>query len=319
MDLPHYINEGVGLPMFQGPYMQEDSKLAVFAFKADKAKLKAICDKYLNSISSDEYHYTPLLSYVTMVYADMTIYSLHEKEINIGKLHETDLAIWIPILVKKKVAGVYLPSHITYFLPYLFVDNPYAIATGREVYGFRKIHSIFQFSGDITNPEFTVNNLVFKQFGADSRAEWDWVMKMQRVESNIHDKTAWNSAEEMYDYVMQQLKQQNDALSLDEKDEKQTKSLFNFKLSMPLIFLKQFPDIKNSEYACYQKLVQANVTITRFKRAARLAHKYKLHINELESHPIIQQLGLKAESNVVTPSAAFWVNMDFSMDFGKEL
>src|SRR5262245_19407776 len=111
---PYYVNSRVGLPVFRGPYMQQDAKLACFLFKADYQQLQALCDKFLNNPMGPDgpYRYLPLLPYAPLVYADMKVFSLNEADRNVGWMREVDLSFWVLTVGLKRVGKLYLPDHV---------------------------------------------------------------------------------------------------------------------------------------------------------------------------------------------------------------
>ncbi len=58
--------------------------------------------------------------------------------------NETEVGFWLLTLVSRRVGEMWVPDHLVWFMPYLFVDNGYAIMAGREVYGFNKMGAQFE-------------------------------------------------------------------------------------------------------------------------------------------------------------------------------
>ena len=46
--LPDYADSKPGFPVFRGPYLQKDARLAAFLFNADLETLTTLCDQSLN-------------------------------------------------------------------------------------------------------------------------------------------------------------------------------------------------------------------------------------------------------------------------------
>ena len=162
---PSYIDGGVGLPVFRGPYSLRNADIAALFFRADIKQLTKICDQYLNAPSHGHTHYIPLFPIVIVTFADMLISSMDERDSQVGYMPETEVGFWILTVAMRSVQGTYVPDHIAWFLPYLIVDNSYAIATGREVYGFNKLSGQFNKPQHIYQPEFDVDVFGFKKFG----------------------------------------------------------------------------------------------------------------------------------------------------------
>jgi len=137
--LPEYADNGLGFPVFRGPYLQKDARLAAFFFKANSESLTALCDRSLNVSEAFAYKYVPLTSSVMLVFADMLVSSRDERDKEVGLIPETEVSFWVLTVAMQKTQGGLVPHHLAWFLPYLLVDEGNAIATGREVFGFNKL------------------------------------------------------------------------------------------------------------------------------------------------------------------------------------
>jgi uncharacterized protein with NAD-binding domain and iron-sulfur cluster len=319
---PRYIGTGVGLPVFQGPYMQEEAALAAFPIKADPARLKDICDKYLNGPAGGEYVYIPLLPYVLLVLANMTVYSLAPAERNIGTMKETDVCFWILTVRYKKHGATYLPDRLVWFIPQLFVNNPYAVATGREVYGFRKIMSEIVAPQSIKNPEFAVRALGFQQFTAQTLGSPQWVLSVQKTgERSGAGDGRWNSPKDAREEILKLLAGGSGLakVSVGAFEEVSYDLLEHFKIDIPMVFLKQFPDVADTEKACYQAVIEAPARLTGFRGGWVLKNRYELLLNDIPSFPIARELGLQVQNGKVELPIGFWVDIDFVVGAGEEV
>src|SRR4029450_8834867 len=89
--------------------------------------------------------------------------------------------------------------------------------------------------------------------------------------------------------------------------------------NVPIVFLKQFRDIADTEKAAYQAIVKAPATLTEFHGGGLLLDRYQLVLNDLQSHPIAKTLGLQTEQGRIQAIAAAWLHIDFPMQEGVEL
>lgn len=331
---PSYINDDGCTSCFPGIYMQQDAEIVALPIKSDIQKLIAICNKYLNNLIDDEWCYIPIASYSLLVYAKMKIYSLNEQN-NLGWMNETDVGFWVPVLACKKIDKNYVPQYFACFLPYLFVDNPYAIITGRESYGFRKQQAQFLYPSEIQNPEFTVSPLGFSTFGKDTEGQWEWLVQTKKVTS--FEKSVVSEIEAQSSNSLHLLKMLFGANFLQEtfnelqkinlafkfKISSDINELLDLKFEIPLVFLKQFRDIAHTNQACYQAIVEAPAELLKLHNIGLLNNTYQLHINKLASHPLVQTLGLEAieyeKEWITAPTLGLWATMDFSMNYGKEV
>jgi uncharacterized protein with NAD-binding domain and iron-sulfur cluster len=327
---PPYINGSVDIPVIYGPYLQKNSNLAAFLLKSDLKQLQKLCDTYLNIPGQDQFHYRPLLPYSFLIYSKMEISSLDEEDKNMGWSIENDAGFWILTAAYKPSADGKTSTfdHLVWFLPYLFVDNSFAVPTGREVYGFRKMFSTFKPFQTITDPTFSVETLAYKTFGPNIQAQQYPVLEIRRSQAKA-DTTSevaqpasqdWTDSREAIDGILKFITQSDDTrISLDSLNI--VINLLNFfTKGVPLVFLKQTPYIGNTRQASYQAIVEAPAVPTAFHGGGILFKKYELAINNLASEPIIADMGLTATpEGVVDVIASAWVNIDFVMEQGVEI
>jgi hypothetical protein len=74
--------------------------------------------------------------------------SLHPDHAGRGSASEPEAAIWVPTIAQRYESGRYVDEHLAIFMPYLWVDDPIAFASGREVYGFAKTQGWMTRLGD---------------------------------------------------------------------------------------------------------------------------------------------------------------------------
>ena len=74
--------------------------------------------------------------------------SLHPDHAGRGSASEPEAAIWVPTIAQRYEDGSYVDEHMAIFMPYLWVDDPIAFASGREVYGFAKTQGWMPRLGD---------------------------------------------------------------------------------------------------------------------------------------------------------------------------
>lgn len=309
--LPDYADNGLGFPVFRAPYLQKDARLAAFLFNADAERLTMLCDQMLNVSESFMYKYIPITSSVMLVYADMLISSCDERDAQVGLIPETEVSFWVLTVAMQKTQSGYVPHHLAWFLPYLLVDEGNAIATGREVFGFNKQLAQFEKPENIQTPKFAASVLGFKQFGADSVAQKEQLLKLQSsslispqsgdldfVKNKVTDEILKNMRADLGGGLV----------------EFATRFIND---NIPLVFLKQFRDAQNTGKACYQKLIEAPLTVEAFYEGGIFLEPYTLSIASLASHPLGKNLGLQAAEQKSTLGA--WMKVDFVLGNGVEV
>ena len=304
-----YVDDLSPLPVFRAPYLQHQVQMAAFLFSADLDQLTYLCDRYLNIPTQGQLKYMPLMANLVLTYSDMLISSLDQRDAALGSLRETEIAFWIPTLAMRKVAGTYVPQHLAWFLPTLFVDDSCAIATGREVYGFNKQSAQFERPDQIQDPQLSASVVGFSHFGADAVGSLQPLLQLRKSQTQPTQPTTswtdWQSARKDLSATLLQSAQANPALSLVEIAARLATE------PMPLVFLKQFRDALDSRLACYQAVLQAPIHITQFDSAGFLPARYELELNQLESHPLNKNLGLPTGSQPA--SLGVWMQLSFSL------
>ena len=310
--LPEYADNGLGFPAFRGPYLQKDARLAAFFFNADSESLTTLCDRTLNVSESFNYKYVPLTSSVMLVFADMLVSSRDERDKEVGLIPETEVSFWVLTVAMQKTQSGLVPHHLAWFLPYLLVDEGNAIATGREVFGFNKMAAQFQKPARIRQPDFTATVLGFRQFGAETIAQRENLLSLSS--SSPADVT------EISD--LDQIKNTMSAELLRNMQSDPGGGLLEFAARfindhIPLVFLKQFRDAQNTHKACYQRIIEAPLKVENFFEGGIILNSYALNIASLASHPLAQNLGLKAGEQRSTLGA--WMQVDFVLGNGMEI
>ncbi len=310
--LPDYIDNGLAFPVFRGPYLQKDVSLAAFLFQADIASLTTLCDQTLNAPEPAMYKYVPLMSSVILVYADMLISSLDERDSKVGLIPETEVSFWILTVAMQKMSTGYIPHHLAWYLPYLLVDESNAIATGREVYGFNKQAAEFVKPQEIQSPQFTIDVLGFKKFDPTAIAQKEHLLELKASSSEAGERKwgDWGTAKSAF--TTEIMKHARTDLGSDVLGFA-AKALVN---NIPLVFLKQFRDAADTKKAAFKKIVEAPLHIKEYRDGAMLSQGHNLGINHLDSHPLAEKLGLKAQQNSMLN---VWMKVDFILEHGVEI
>lgn len=315
MSTNKYIDGGIGFPVFRGPYLQQDARMAALLFAADYDKLAKLCKQYLIAPTNEETMYVPVLPAVMLVFADMWVSSLDPRDQQVGRISETEVSFWILTAAMRKVGGVFVPHHLAWFHPYLFVDESNAVATGREVYGFNKLAAQINKPLDMRQPEFAVDVLGFKQFAPDAQAQQERLLEV-RQSSLGEEGPQWQSWEEA--------KADLDS-TLQENVKRAPKNLlveFGTRVvnqNIPFVFLKQFRHAANPDQAVYQAIIEAPIKFRKFHHGGFLSGKYHLHLNHLDSHPLHEKLGLKLKDGTQQALVGLSMQVDFELGLGKQI
>jgi hypothetical protein len=307
-----YADINSGLPIFRPPYLQKDAKMAAFLFPADVSALASLCDGALNNTDSFPYKYVPVTRNVLMLYADMLVSSLDERDSQMGSIPETEISFWVLTLAMQKTSDSYIPHHLAWFIPYLFVDESSSIATGREVYGFNKLAGEFEKPENILFPRFTADVLGFKKFNATAVAQTERLLELDLSTTEASAGSAWENLDSAKAGLVGEISKDIRPDLPGDIVEFVTRSIAG---NIPLVFQKQFRHAGDVQKASYRGIVEAPIQIREFYAGGAFEYTPLLRIDHLDSHPIRQKLGLQEEQQ---STFAAWLKADFVLGQGVE-
>ncbi len=320
---PSYINLGGDL-VFQQPYQSNDTTLYGFLVKSDSlATLRSLCDRALNSHPDRRYDYIPLTPYFMIAFASLVGKPTNNPDSQKGWSGERNVGVWVLTAVARR-GPVPVIERLAWFMPYMFVDNQFSWAAGREVYGFPKSHGQFQMPDDVSQTDyFKVETLGWETYGPDQWAKVQPVLEARRVGTRSLDAPAtsepWSSAREGYQALIQQMLGGQSEIAVPG-----LALLFNVieyiaKEEVPMVFLKQFRDVADGARARYQAIIEAPSNVVGLPKLGLLHGDYELLVHHLDSHPIDTDLGVVAAPQPIKPIASFWGKFDFVLQNGKEI
>lgn len=242
-----------------------------------------------------------------------------------GKATEREVAFGIPgEYTCRDAAGRVTASGMATFMPYLFVDNPVALVTGREVLGY------FKQLGEVGLPgragareDFFLNVFGAKRMAAD--VEWSdqrlltvtgrdpTVRRTQQatpsapVEETDHRQSAIPNLQGLLKSVLGSRIPGRSILAIAD-----VRGLLTGSLSQ--IFLKQFRAEGSGQLAAYQAVTMAEYQVMRIN-SVRSTQSFDIVIHPLASLPIATELGLSSQM----VETGFEVNFDMTLGAGRVL
>ena len=127
--LPAFVEFGE-LATASPPFVCDRLRLYGFVARAEPECIRALCDRVLNAPTAGVRNYLPRFAHVLLVFSAVDgMRSEAPAHRGFGGISYREAAIWIP---------VFIGGEPRLFMPYLWLDDPIAIATGRELYGFAK-------------------------------------------------------------------------------------------------------------------------------------------------------------------------------------
>lgn len=322
--LPHYVDDDLrhGWPVPRGPYLQRDARIAAFLFPAERDALHRLCRRYLSAPTNGAWDYVPAMPYVAMLYAEMDVLSTDARDQALGWSHARELSFWTPVVGRRKAGGLWTPDHAAWFLPCLYVDNPSALVTGREVYGFPKMWGRFEPPTIIQNPEFALDAWRFETADAPGATEAPGrmqrlaEMKRRNTEDALVSAITWGNWDVARAEIVRLLSQMETSV-----DAETLRELFDLEgTEIPLVFLKQFRDAADIRRACYQAIIRTSARLDTFHQGGILEHTYYLKLSPHANHPLGKLLGLQTnQQERVQALLGFWIHVDFTLAHGAEV
>ncbi len=310
-----FIQRG-GDVVYAEPYLQTQTRLFSFLVPVDQQRIAAMCNRYLNW--TGKYVFAPLVGHVALVFAAIdATFSTDPAYLGRGTMSESDVSFWVPVRSSSPSA-----PPLSWFLPYIWVDNGIAMAAGREVFGFPKE------VGTLTIPaagaqalRFAVDTDVVEQFGTPPnvgakgpRAVRRNVITVTPSQAGGPAAVAGAAGDLLRGWLAKALSDRADDAAIDFL-------LASLKASVPMLFLKQFRDVGDGRRACYKALLTANSVPSNVRGGGILPGSFDVTIRGWASHPIVRELGLGNNPDVATipGCTGFFVDFDFTMERGVEL
>ncbi|EMI52888.1 acetoacetate decarboxylase family protein [Rhodopirellula sallentina] len=324
---PRYIIRG-GETAFPGAYDFPNVSLTGFAVKSTRAALQRLCDQSLNAPLGGRSVYRPLLPGFVVMVADFPTIRVNPGEANEFSSPEKDINLTFPVVKLKKVGPIEVVERISWFFPYVFVNNSWATVSGREAYGFPKQDAT------ITVPQSQNDSAVYRvesqyveTFGSSAVTQTGTLLEVKRQDQDLFASPATrldNYAGAMEALLSPLVTEQEGGQQ--ERGEDREITLPGLGLiaeawqmlanqTIPFTFLKQFAKVDRREEACFQSIVEAPLKIKTFHSAGILPGDYRLTACDFESHPIVADMGM--QSNTQSCLAAVTMTVDSELRLGR--
>jgi hypothetical protein len=332
-----YVDYGA-LATAPGPLMCERARLYCFLLSTDRARVQQLCDRVLKEPTGGALRYVvPRMAPVILSFGTIAgLRSLHPDHAGRGSASEPEAAIWVPTIAQRYENGRYVDEHMAIFMPYLWVDDPIAFASGREVYGFAKTQGWMPRLGDPRGeahgrPPEPPESLMLDVYGAaeygpGSELQRQRLLTIRRLparrgapsESRPEAAAAGDDLASLIAHFVSELdptvdlepaRRSFDAVRVPLRAARARGAAIADLLSGQVVrhvFLKQIRDAEQGELAALQQVVEARSSVLPGSslRWRRLRGRYELSINELDSHPLAADLGLSSKYDISLAVAA---------------
>ena len=249
---PAYLSRG-GEQVFEPPYVAEGVQFFGFVVKAGQNQLQQICDQYLNGPSGTN-DFAPLLPFVMFVFNKLErMYAANPSpDQNRGWYSEQEGAVWMLVWDKTRLTPLW-------YHPYMVVDSSYAMAMGREIYGFPKEIGWFNVPDGPNSPKsMHVDTVVVKDLNANCQAKRKRLFRARIAAGGRNETGAtYKEVKDLKQLAKLMANQLNIAPHIGA-------GMLDTLLSVPIpmVFLKQFRDAVRPSQACFQSVQTAQTQMT---------------------------------------------------------
>jgi uncharacterized protein with NAD-binding domain and iron-sulfur cluster len=274
------------------PPVDMTAEVYMFLLDADYEAIRRMCDQYLNLGGKTVYR--PLMPYVMMYASNLNSTPQSDP---IGWCPEKDFGFWVPLVKGHCEGPLFIPEAMQVFTPYLWVDTGVAMMAGREIFGFSKeLGTHMVMPADPSQPaRFSVDTLVIPRYGKDATTVSKPIIDVGKVDGGFWGelKELWDAAVNGLDALEEMLAQKGEG-RIPVPNGKLIMQFFReIGRQLPMVFLKQFPDVVDPSRACYQAIVESSIRITSGIKGGFLPGEYAVNVYEYDSHQIVKNLGLK--------------------------
>ena len=323
---PPYVEYG-SLATAPGPLRCTGARLWGFWVEGERGRIEALCSKVFSTPSGGAVVVRPLLDHVVLTFGEIERIVAGHDYGGRGNVTERQVGIWVPVLLLRRRGRVLLPSILGAFIPYMWLDNPLSVASGREVYGYPKSWGWATFPGERPrglcggepSESFTLDVYGLRTHRPDTKADRERLLEVKPAGAGAtarFEPIAYDSLGAMLMAHAAELGAELDPAELAAAPSEREALLASLRLPSPTVnqvFLKQFRAAGDGRLASQQQIVRARAKPTRTGEARSIA-PHELEISELDSHPLGRELGLGPTPPVRLP---FTVEMDFTVDEGE--
>jgi hypothetical protein len=313
--MPDYVEYG-SLATVPGPLTARGATEWGFALVADHEKLDALCQKVFAQTTDGEIDLRPLGDHVllTLGRIERLVSDLPPFD-RMGWSPESQVDIWIPVARVSRHGDRLVAEELLMFMPYIWIDNTISLPSGREMYGYPKAFGwavLPEAGDDETTLGVDVFGMNYDHGEAPSRRP---LVRLERG-GRAHDvpQAAFTGLLDIGRHLRHLVEGQpgeavRPGLHLAEELIRDIRAG-----RLRQVYLKQVRAVEDGRKAALQQVTEAGYRILRM-RGAGLLHDYACTIEQLDSHPLGEELGLTNQ----TTHWGFRTESDFMLESGRVL
>jgi uncharacterized protein with NAD-binding domain and iron-sulfur cluster len=241
-----------------------------------------------------------------------------------GTMDETDIGFWIPVAIYQD--GALLPDSIAWLPAYLFVDNDYTTASGREIWGFPKFVARVDVPdgapSDGASFAAQASAVIIRKFAPTSKASRQQLLSLQCPDMTVLPVTG--TPADLFRRLSAAVdsSRQPEILAAEDLPDAPLLGAGELDVPIPVVFLKQFRAADGSNQASYQKILSGSLIMTALRQSALVDGAWQLELDASDSLPFIRDLGLGTPSDgkvVLTTGLAIWSDIDFTVGLANPI
>ncbi|MBY6014211.1 NAD(P)-binding protein [Qipengyuania gaetbuli] len=287
-----------GMSTFPGTITLNNTTMWAFLLDADYDLMAGYCHRMFDEPSGGAVKVRPMGSTMMMSIVDI-LTGRFVDEPQMGWSPERELTFWIPAVRVEKRGGKEVATHFDMVMPYLVLDNPVAIASGREIFGYAKQKGWITLPGDEGNNDgaLSVDLFATKAFGKGAQQARHRLLTLSspgEEDSGILGKVGsfGEAAKALFHHLGARKGGWHNSLGLDL--EIIGDALYR---RVPQLFLKQFRDVHDGNRACYQAITEAMGEVTKFDAFPKLV-TFDMGLDHLDSSPVASDFGIAPRQKV---------------------
>lgn len=303
--------------------------MRVFPLRANRYLLQRFIDQQLNIIPPEAGSFRVFLPYIYLIivnYGKMSV-----EAANLGWISQNEVAFSVPLIWRHEVDGK-MVQEFAYVSPFIYVDNPLSMTTGREVYGWPKMMASFdpQLSAWMDNPTNRIQQAAMsvdmvREAYSGAQATRCTLMEVDaapiptfaHVPFDVRNPLMpWNAMRkavytssalfsdsiEIFRGLLEEFVTGTAREGIGGQIERAVTSPSSLAI-LNTVNLKQFRDAQDPSKFCYQALTNTPMTIKSFRRGGMLGDLrtlagdvtggYRIRIHNYDTQPIVGSLGLE--------------------------
>lgn len=286
------------------PYRFTGVSITSFRLQSSLDAVQALCDRFLNICTAQArgFKYVAASQYVDL---EIVTYPRMESQIppfNVQGFSTQNEMYFRVLVARLDVAdNMIIPSDLAWFFPYIFVDNPWSLISGREIIAFPKNLGKFLLQTGANPYPMEISAFVLDRYRPDTRLTMKPVIEIKSANrpANRPPAGTWPWGDMDFSGVSPALRTFLDSLTI-----------FTVP-ALKSIGLKQFRDAETPANACYQALVQSEFTASNIR--SNLLNAADISITQADSLPIVRAFRFTGPN--VTPIWEY--NIQCDMTFGN--